>query len=254
MLKKTISLIIGFALVLSFQFSVIYGVQNPSHEEVEKIIEEVAESKNIPAVILKAIAWKESNYRQFDNNGAPFVSYGNTGIMQINKVHKHLDQNLLRNDIRYNIEAGADILLGRFNSMGKTLPRIGDMNPQVLENWYIPLWGYNGWSSKNNPNVSGSKAYQEKIFQLIRTKYNQPITSISAEYLPKSGLPSPSLYIETPAPFHSVSIDKSNPEDLMEEPIIVEQVAKIIIETIMYPNDILVNGEFSDLLAGIIVD
>lgn len=206
MLKKTLCLVIGLLLILNSHFAIIYGAQNPSHEEVESIIEEVAKEKNIPDVILKAIAWKESNYRQFDKNGNPFVSYGNTGIMQINKVHKHLDQNLLKNDIRYNIEAGANLLLAHFNAAGKRIPKVGDMNPQILENWYFPLWAYNGWSSKNNPNVSGSKAYQEQIFQLIRTRYNQPVTSISASLLPKQGLPVASLHINTPEPYHDMGL------------------------------------------------
>ncbi|MBU5676642.1 S-layer homology domain-containing protein [Alkaliphilus sp. MSJ-5] len=224
MLKKTICLIIGIVLVLNCQLSVIYSAENPSHEEVEQIIEEVAENKNIPAVILKAIAWKESNYRQFDKNGDPFINYGNIGIMQINKVHKNLDQNLLKNDIKYNIEAGANILLGRWNTMGETIPNSGNMNPQILENWYFPLWAYNGWASKNNPNVSGDKAYQEEIFQLIRTRYNQPVTSVASALLPQKGLPSASLHIQTPEPYNDMSIALNNKENL-----IVAQLDKPIV-------------------------
>lgn len=210
MLKKLLTLAITFALILNYQVVASYGAQNLSHEEVESIIEEVAQEKNIPAVILKAIAWKESNYRQFDESGNPFVSYGNTGIMQVNKVHDHLDQDKLRNDIRYNIEAGADILLNIWNSSGRTVPTIGDMNNNVLENWYFALWGYNGWSSRNNPNVSGNNAYQEKIFNLIRNKYNQPVTSISKDLIPSSGLPDSSLSINTPEPYHDISSDSDN--------------------------------------------
>lgn len=227
MIKKIIGLILGFSLILNYQLVVTYAAENPGHEEIEKIIEEVAAEKNIPAVILKAIAWYESQYRQFDNDGNPFVSYGNTGIMQINKVHKSLDQNLLKNDIKYNIAAGADILLGRFNAMGKTLPQIGDMNPQILENWYFALWGYNGWASKNNPNVNGDKTYQEKIFQLIRTRYNQPVTSIPASLLPKSGLPSSSLHMETPAPYHDMTPVLDHIPEVIDEPVIKEQRVNI---------------------------
>jgi len=226
MLKKTICLIIGIMLILNCQLSVIYSAsaENPSHEDIEQIIEEVAESKNIPAVILKAIAWKESNYKQFDENGDPFINYGNIGIMQINEVHKNLDQDLLKNDIKYNIEAGANILLSGWNAMGKTIPNSDNMNPQILENWYFPLWSYNGWTSKNNPNVSGDKAYQEQIFQLIRTRYNQPVTSVASDLLPQKELPSASLHIKTPEPYNDMSIAVNNKENLIvaqsDQPIV----------------------------------
>ncbi len=238
MLKKVLTVAITFTLILNYQVVASYGAQNPSYEEVESIIEEVAEEKNIPAVILKAIAWKESNYRQFDKNGDPFVSYGNTGIMQINKVHTHLDQDKLRNDIRYNIEAGADILLNSWNSAGRNLPTIGDMNNNVLENWYFALWGYNGWLSKNNPNVSGNNAYQEKIFNLIRNKYNQPVTSVSKDLIPSSGLPDSSLTINTPEPYHDISSNSDtnytvNRSDNKRSVFITrEEISKIILEAI----------------------
>lgn len=188
-------MVIGMQLVYSF------ATEGMSHGEIETLIEEVAKEKGIPSVILKAIAWKESNYRQF-HNGHPFVSRGNTGIMQINEVHRHLDQQKLRHDIRYNIEAGADILLGRWQASGSLYPTIGDMDPNILEHWYFTLWGYNGWLARNNPNVSEDKAYQEEIFQLIRDKYNQPITSIDSSHLPKSGLPKRGLKIPTPKNYH----------------------------------------------------
>ncbi|KAB3534788.1 transglycosylase SLT domain-containing protein [Alkaliphilus pronyensis] len=203
MLKKRLIIFISvIMLLLSSQITEGFSNENLSYEEVEKIIEEVAKEKNIPSVILKAIAWKESNYRQFDENGQPLIVAGNTGIMQVNKVHKHLDQDKLKHNIKYNIEAGADILLGRWNATGTVYPTIGDMNPNVLEHWYFPLWGYNSWVSKNNPNVSGKKAYQEEIFQLIREKYQQPITSIDAGLLPCKGLPKGSLKLPTPEIHH----------------------------------------------------
>ncbi|SCY89774.1 S-layer homology domain-containing protein [Alkaliphilus peptidifermentans] len=201
--RGKIAFILICILLISIQITQSFGEgNNLSYEEIEEIIEEVAKEKNIPSVILKAIAWKESRYQQFDSNGQPFVSAGNTGIMQINRVHKHLDQDKLRNDIRYNIEAGADVLLGRWYSTGRIYPTIGDMDPNILENWYFALWGYNGWVARNNPNVSGDKAYQEQIFQLIRDKYDQSITSIDASLLPSSGLPKGSLKIPTPEIHH----------------------------------------------------
>ncbi|SES85231.1 Transglycosylase SLT domain-containing protein [Natronincola peptidivorans] len=200
--KRVITFLLILTLAISTQLVYSFGSGALSHEEVEKIIEEVAREKGIPSVILKAIAWKESGYRQFNSSGNPLVSGRNTGIMQINQVHRHLDWERVRYDIRYNIEAGADVLLGRWHATGSVYPTIGDMDPNVLEHWYFALWGYNSWLARNNPNVAGEKAYQEGIFQLIRDKYNQPITSIDASYLPSSGLPSSDLWIPTPETHH----------------------------------------------------
>lgn len=219
--KKVITFILILTLLITAGLSQSFAAGNLSHDEIESIIEEVAKDKNIPSVILKAIAWKESKYNQFDSNGNPFVSYGNTGIMQINRVHRHLDQEKLKYDLKYNIEAGANILLGRWNASGSIYPAIGDMDPNVLEHWYFALWGYNGWVARNNPNVSGEKAFQEEIFQLIRDKYNQPITSISGKHLPDSGLPKGDLWIPTPKDHHFGDLSEEDEvifKDLVDHP------------------------------------
>ena len=200
--KKITVFILILTLLISTNLIMGFAQGSLTDDDIEAIIEEVAIEKGIPPVILKAIAWKESNYRQFDRNGNPFVSYGNTGIMQINKVHTSLDQERLKYDIRYNIESGADVLLGKWYATGRTFPTVGNNDPNILENWYFALWGYNGWVARNNPNVSGQKAYQEGIFQLIREKYNQPISSINPNYLPSIGLPNRDLLVPTPEIHH----------------------------------------------------
>lgn len=215
--KKILLFTCLLCLVLMVRGGFSFGAQQPSHEEIEQIIEEVAREKQIPAVILKAIAWKESKYTQFDSKGRPYVSRGYMGIMQISPIHKYLDQERLKYDIRYNIAAGADILLGRWYQAGTIYPTIGDMDPNVLEHWYFALWGYNGWLSRNNPNVSGEKAYQEVIFQIIREKYHQPITSIDPSKLPKTGVPKASLKLETPIDFH-LSGEDIVFKDLLDHP------------------------------------
>ncbi|SNS48797.1 S-layer homology domain-containing protein [Anaerovirgula multivorans] len=219
--KKGITFILILTLLITTGLTQSFANGNLSHEEIETVIEEVAKEKNIPSVILKAIAWKESKYNQFDSNGTPFISNGNTGIMQINRIHRHLDQEKLKYDLKYNIEAGANILLGRWNASGSIYPIVGDMDPNVLEHWYFALWGYNGWVARNNPNASGKKAFQEEIFELIRDKYNQPITSIDTKYLPSSGLPKDDLWVPTPKDHHFGDLNGDDEvifKDLIDHP------------------------------------
>src|SRR5690554_8205301 len=56
---------------------------NPTHEEINDLLETVAKEKGIPSIILKAIAFKESTWRQFDKNGQPLMNNRAIGIMQI---------------------------------------------------------------------------------------------------------------------------------------------------------------------------
>ncbi|ABR46937.1 Lytic transglycosylase, catalytic [Alkaliphilus metalliredigens QYMF] len=212
--KRMLSLFVMILLTVQW---VTVGVQvnaaNPSHEQIKEIIEEVALEKNIPAVILKAIADKESKFRQFTDSGAPFVSNGNTGIMQVNRVHHGTyDVQRLREDLRYNIEAGADILQSKWD--WSVVPTIGDGDPNIVENWYFALWAYNSWDGRNNPNIHGSGVYQEELLQLVREKYNQPVTSIDWSLIPRSGTPSGGTQVATPEKHHYAVAEEKKEEKI----------------------------------------
>lgn len=190
--------------------------ENPSREDIERLLEEVAVSKGIPPAILKAIAYTESNLRQF-HKGKPLLSFDGVswGIMQVTPAfHPELDEERVKYDIKYNIEAGAEILLSKWAyaySKNPVIPVIGDGDPRVLENWYFAIWAYNGWKESNNPNMIPYKhsswvqteAYQEKVLRYAREEFNQEITSISPDVLPQRGLPSPQDIYHTPLPKHS---------------------------------------------------
>lgn len=128
--------------------------QNPSLEVINQKIETVAKEKGIPSILLKAIAYKESAWRQFDSQGNPLFSgtgpHPAIGIMQI---YTYQDSDLdtiqkLKTDIDFNLRRGADLL----NEKWAMVPKIGDGDRNKLENWYFALWAYNNWSGKNNPN------------------------------------------------------------------------------------------------------
>lgn len=126
---------------------------NPSTDVINQKLETIAKEKGIPSVLLKAIAYQESTWRQFDSRGNPLLSrtvHPAIGIMQI---ATYSDSDLetiqkLKTDIDFNIRRGADLL----NEKWAFVPKIGDGDRNKLENWYFALWAYNTWSGKNNPN------------------------------------------------------------------------------------------------------
>jgi hypothetical protein len=187
--------------------------KNPPLHEVERMLEEAAAKYDIPAVILKAIAWQESNWRQFDANGNPLVSYdGGIGIMQLTNQTR-FDQARLKTDIRYNIEAGAQVLLEkRALTRSGILPAIGSMQMDEMESWYFAIWAYNGWSEYNNPHNIPNKyrktaAYQDNVISFARSYFAQPITRIPKEWIPRAGVPSGKTTYATPLPIHKAGED-----------------------------------------------
>ncbi len=210
----------GFALEESLEYRPVTmqsseGYSNPSRSEIEKMIEDVGNEKGIPPVILKAIAYTESGMRQFDG-GSPLVSFDGVsyGIMQVTPgVHTSYDLYRLKYDIRYNIEAGASILLSKWDYAFKTypaIPTIGEGDPGILENWYFAIWAYNGWSQSNNPNMipyehatwTQRQAYQDKVLGYAYSQFGQAITPVDADDLPESGLPDKYASFSTPKPSH----------------------------------------------------
>jgi hypothetical protein len=186
---------------------------NPPLHEIERMLEEVAADYKIPAVLLKAIAWQESNWRQFDSNGNPLVSVdGGIGIMQLTNQTR-FDQQRLKTDIRYNIEAGAQVLLEkRSYTKSGLLPPIGSMDMDEMENWYFAIWAYNGWSVYNNPHNIPNKfrksaAYQDSVLHIARNVFAQPVTRIPKHLIPKDGMPSGKTKYKTPLPIHHAGED-----------------------------------------------
>lgn len=195
-------IIIIFVFVFTINTFVFAGV-NPSREELELMIERVAEKRAIPAILLKAIARVESCYEHYRADGSPKINGTSIGLMQINNKNGGYDSERLKYDIMYNIEAGADVLLNKWAmSSYKEVASVGDMDPNVLENWYFALWAYNGWSQSNNPNIYQSYTkkytYQQLIYDVIEKEYGGKIHNIDFSYLPATGKPSRSLVVPTP--------------------------------------------------------
>lgn len=189
---------------------------NPSYDEINQMIEEVAKEKAIPSIILKAIAFKESSWRQFDKEGNPLFSRPEHPAIGIMQVATYNDNDLetihkLKTDIMFNLRMGAELL----DEKWRFTPTIGDGDRNKLENWYFALWAYNIWTDKNNPNTLAATSpdtltYQEKIFNVLAhpegflARYIDPVevTPIPAELLPAAGIPLKTDSWMTPEPIH----------------------------------------------------
>ena len=121
-------IIIIFVFVFTINTFVFAGV-NPSREELELMIERVAEKRAIPAILLKAIARVESCYEHYRADGSPKINGTSIGLMQINNKTGGYDSERLKYDIMYNIEAGADVLLNKWAmSSYNEVASVGDMD------------------------------------------------------------------------------------------------------------------------------
>ena len=160
----------------------------------------------------------ESNFRQFDSKGKPFIAAGKyIGIMQISKDEKEYNLERLKYDPLYNIEAGANHLLNKWEWVNSQMTRIGNMDPNILEHWYFTLWAYNGFLERNNPNVRPGKTYQERIIATAQKDYNQKITPISKKHMPsRGGWIYRNKDIPTPKEYHEGDIIKYAPEDIVK--------------------------------------
>ncbi|MDQ7095566.1 cell wall-binding repeat-containing protein [Desulfosporosinus sp. PR] len=191
--------------------------QTAYYAEIGNKLEYWANKYNIPPVLLKAIAWMESGWKQYqlDATGQPMLDHPligkdgiGIGIMQISSYNSAdtATMDKLKNDIDFNIETGCQML----NQKWRAAPKIGNGDRNVLENWYFAVWAYNSWGSRNNPNVStGTPAYQDSIFSLMGQKYNSAVTfapgadKFPAALLPPVNPPSYSSRWSTPAVTHT---------------------------------------------------
>ncbi|HHZ03084.1 MAG TPA: transglycosylase SLT domain-containing protein [Tissierellia bacterium] len=199
--KKIIILTIVFLLVFN---NLTFGGVNPPREEVENIIDTIAQKRAIPAILLKSIARVESCFEHYDHNGNPKINGTSIGLMQVNNRYGGYNTEKLKYDIEYNIEAGADVLLNKWSmSSYQSVSSVGNMDPNILENWYFALWAYNGWAQSNNPNMLSSYAkkytYQQLVYNIAEKEYNKKINNIDFSYLPAAGKPSRSLVVPTPS-------------------------------------------------------
>ncbi len=221
---------------------------NPTKSQIIEAMKKAGTKYNIPYEVMYAIGAGETGgynggvpcqyWPYGSKKGQPIVSFDDgIGVMQVtpHAISETFDRNSLLYDYKYNIEAGAQVILGKWKYVKGRNP-IGDMNHKVLENWYIAIWAYNGLSVVNNPNMyaSGARtwrtkststpwtrtnAYQIDILNNIKREFGVaitpiPRTSFPVPYLKSSGLnsqiisnwtntiPASGKSFTTPTPIH----------------------------------------------------
>ncbi|MET3193316.1 Ig-like domain-containing protein [Gottfriedia sp. OAE603] len=168
---------------------------NPSFQHINCLLTNAAINADIPPEVVKAIAWKESGWKQFVGD-KPLISDDNgIGIMQV--TDGGYDTERLKNDIAYNIQIGVNILNSKYSL--KTLPKIKGANRHMIENWYFSVMAYNGIKPVNSPlhqdtGEINNEAYQEEVFRIIEeqsfineTKLARyPFKTTDFDYVPTS--------------------------------------------------------------------
>ena len=175
-----------------------------SEEETEMLFKKISAEEGVPYEIIRSIANTESRRKQFVW-GEPVISYdGGIGIMQVTPINDHVkiqytgetieQDNIerLKTDTEFNIRTGAKILYDKWLlSFSGILPKISDMNPDILENWYFAVMAYNGYSMQNLPSSDYIKVYQEKVFDQIEgfNKGYFDVEKLAAHGFDSDGLP-----------------------------------------------------------------
>ena len=166
-------------------------IADPAVSAIKNALTAAAVAHGIPPEILYAVAYQESNWRQFEDDGKPLVTDdGGIGIMQVTSYGGY-DVSRLQNDTVYNINAGADILSSKFDES----PRIGDGRRDCYENWYYAVWAYNGWTP--------GSGYADSVWSLVASGPNGWWTGVPVTPVPgdqqEGGL---GVSVSTPQPDH----------------------------------------------------
>jgi hypothetical protein len=143
----TVSLALSGLMVLPASASCgVSGVRgtDPGHAAIGAEIDKAAARRKVPPYLLKAMAWQESRWRQFDAYGRVTLS-GACAIGVLQVLPRGFDANRLASDYRYNVDAGAQVLAGKMAASSANVPRsLGSDDRRVTENWYRATYRYNG--------------------------------------------------------------------------------------------------------------
>jgi hypothetical protein len=155
-------LLTGLAALPASASCGVSGVRgrDPGHAALNAEIDKAAYRRHVPPYLLKAIAWRESRWRQFSSDGHVVLSPSCAiGVMQV--LARGFDASRLASDYTYNVDAGAQVLAAKMNESSANVPRsLGSDERRVTENWYRATYRYNGAGY-------GAMVYADAVFSSI---------------------------------------------------------------------------------------
>ena len=208
----------GDVRIISVSQDTAPTIVNPTETDIAAQIKIKAKEHQIPAVILAAIAYRESTWQQFDENGNPWSSAtSDVGLMQINIQHPvvTMDTSRVSTDWIYNLEIGCQILKKKWSisAVDTVSPwdDKSDTDPAILENWYYPIAWYNGEGT-------AARAYVSTVWDYIK----KPTSPISNYFAPIPDLGDPgqlagfpnTIYSKVPTP-HMDNLATADPVELI---------------------------------------
>lgn len=159
------------ALCLS-AFSVAAGtrveaapVRNPSVADVSAALQSAARRNRIPTAVLFSLAWRESNWRQWDEKGISIAPDSDPiGLLGVPGQGRD-DRDRLKSDWRYNIDEGAKALAFAWNRASMMTTTTLDDTRNILEAWYFAVGRY----GRPGAGASAANAFAESVFQTAQS-------------------------------------------------------------------------------------
>ena len=144
----------------------VRGTQ-PSFASISTALDNAADEHDVPAAVLRAIAYQESGWRQFETDGTVVASDDTVcglGIMQVtaDETYTEAEKVELAEDYVANVREGARILAQKWDdsvALGTPPPGGGPDDPDVIENWYYAICLYNGCGT--------DETYPEKVADIV---------------------------------------------------------------------------------------
>jgi hypothetical protein len=166
---------------------------NPSYADISALLESAATDPDpvrdltIPPQVLKAIAYVESQWRQYDTGGHVVISGDavcGVGMMQVTATESP-DPQRLATDIAYNVSEAARILRAKWAAQGSNPPNDTGTadDPAVVENWYYAVCLYNGCGT--------NRAYPNKVAETSADPFRRVLVADIKPFMPIAGFTKP---------------------------------------------------------------
>ncbi|AJD92273.1 hypothetical protein JMA_29560 [Jeotgalibacillus malaysiensis] len=140
------------------------------------------------------LAWDGTNVKMgYDCIGIGIMQVSDwRGISNEQERMAYVDR--LKKDIRFNIAEGLKILETKWGNQYRTLyldgqpqiPKVNDQDRRMIDNWYFAILAYNGVLMRNDPNLYGDLAYQERIMNHIESFSQERISPFPKNQLSTS--------------------------------------------------------------------